>query len=530
VRGPVVGVDNCCASGATAIALAAELVRQDVVDAAVAGGADVFTELNCAGLRALGVLAPRPAAPFSSERGGTSLGEGAGFVVLAERSRAAVLGAPMLAVMAGYGWSSDAYDAIAPDPSAAIARRALEAAVACAGLRPADIGYVNAHGAGTAHNDAAEAHLVRSVFGVRGVPMSSTKSSTGHLGAAAGAVEAIVALRALTEQAIPPTAGVRGGERDDIDLVVSAPRTAVTLDAVASNSFGTWGANAVLVLTRPGIGRSRPERPDQVVLTGVAPGSGAEGSVVGPDALDSALDRLPRAPTSVRRRMDPVARYAVGVSGLAVGQARPGRDVVGGDRVGVLVALPHGPHRTLDSVAAGFRAGGVRGINPARFLEASYHAAAGHITTVFGFTGPAWTTTADDGASSALMSAFLLLRAAVVDVALVVGAGPRRGHGADDGGDGGDGGMAVVLERASSATSRGVQGRLEVDGLSLRWDGGERGARARPEPWAALAELGRLASSRLLSPTTVTVQAPSGAVCEMSVKPIPERSGGRPPG
>ena len=257
-RGPNMTVNTACAAGASAIHLARDLLRSGQADVMVAGGVEAgITGLAVSAFAQMGALTrnddPESASrPFDVDRDGFVMGEGAGVVVLEREEDARVRGAEILAVVAGAGASADAHHATAPPEDGAGAVFAMQRALADAGIDPADVGHVNAHGTSTPLNDAAESRAVRAVFGraTDDVAVASTKGVTGHLLGAAGAVEAILAIQALRTGVVPPTAGTRTVDPAiDLDVVVDGPR-ATPLHAVMSNSFGFGGQNASLLFTR----------------------------------------------------------------------------------------------------------------------------------------------------------------------------------------------------------------------------------------------------------------------------------------
>ncbi|WP_228772863.1 beta-ketoacyl-[acyl-carrier-protein] synthase family protein [Streptomyces eurocidicus] len=182
IQGPVLSVNTACASGAHALAHALEVIRGGRADAMLVGGSDAFTETAFAGFTSLQSLSARPAAPYSRDRDGLSLGEGSGMLVLAEESVAQRCGAPVLAKLIGYGLSADGYHATAPHPEGEGASRAIRGAMRSSGVSADDIGYINGHGTGTRKNDEAESNAVRAALGeaAEKTPLSSTKSTVGH--------------------------------------------------------------------------------------------------------------------------------------------------------------------------------------------------------------------------------------------------------------------------------------------------------------------------------------------------------------
>ena len=257
LEGPAMSVMTACAAGTQAIGDAARWIRNGRADVVLAGGAD--SEIYPMGLASfclLGALSRRnddPSAasrPFDATRDGFVLGEGAGFVVLEERERALARGARVVAEVAGFGSACDAWRVTDPHPEGRGALGAMRRAVEEAGIAPADLGYVNAHGTSTVANDRIESRALRAFLGeaAERVPVSSTKSMIGHLTVAAGAVEAIVTALTLRDGRIHPTANLRTPDPEcDLDFVPGAARSSgVTL--ALSNSFAFGGQCASLVL------------------------------------------------------------------------------------------------------------------------------------------------------------------------------------------------------------------------------------------------------------------------------------------
>ncbi len=250
-RGPSFAVASACASGTQAIGLGAHFIRAGVIDRAVVGGAEAcITASGMKGWEALRVLSPDACRPFSKDRNGMVLGEGAAIFVLESAEAMQARGAVPLAELKGYGTSSDAADIVRPDAEGAAA--ALRLALADAELEPEAIDYINAHGTGTLANDATEAAALKLVFGekLRRIPVSSTKPVHGHGLGAGGAIELAVTVMALREGVAPPTINwTTPDPRCDLDCVPGQKR-AVTMRHAMSNSFAFGGINAVLVIGR----------------------------------------------------------------------------------------------------------------------------------------------------------------------------------------------------------------------------------------------------------------------------------------
>lgn len=243
LAGPMAVVSTACSSSAKVFLVARRWVDAGLIDAAVVGGADSLCLSTLHGFASLQLLSSRACKPFDATRDGISIGEAAGLALL-ERQR----GNGGVTFVAG-GESSDAHHISTPHPEGLGAAEAMRAALRAAKLAPSDIGYVNAHGTATPANDRSEGAALVSVFGERGVPVSSTKGVTGHTLGACGIVEALIAAEALRHQRLPPNANL--GEPDSelpLDLVTT-PRDA-RLAYAMSNNFGFGGSNCTLIFGR----------------------------------------------------------------------------------------------------------------------------------------------------------------------------------------------------------------------------------------------------------------------------------------
>jgi len=250
---------SACASGADSLGEAANIIRRGDAEVAIAGGTEAaITPIAMAGFAAAKALttcnrAPEQASrPFDAGRDGFIMAEGAGVLVLESEEHALARGARILAEFAGYGATSDAFHITQPDENGEGAARAMRKALAQAGLSGDDIGYINAHGTSTLMNDRLETLAIKKVFGdyAYELPISSTKSMTGHLLGAAGAIEAVISVLALQNGIIPPTINYETPDPDcDLDYVPNVARPAA-IEAVMSNSLGFGGHNASLVFRR----------------------------------------------------------------------------------------------------------------------------------------------------------------------------------------------------------------------------------------------------------------------------------------
>jgi 3-oxoacyl-[acyl-carrier-protein] synthase II len=261
MRGPNLGIVSACATGTNAIGEAAEVIRRGAADVMVAGGAEAAVmALTLAGFNSMGAISTRNDAPerasrpFDKDRDGFLAGEGAAVLVLESEAHARERGAAVYGEVVGYGITNDAYHISAPLENGAGAVECMRLAMADAGLRPQDIDYLNAHGTSTPLNDKSESAAIKTVFGESAydLPISSTKSMTGHLLGAAGALEAIFCLKAMADGVMPPTINYETPDPDcDLDYVPNQARPK-TIRWAMSNSFGFGGHNACVIFGQPG--------------------------------------------------------------------------------------------------------------------------------------------------------------------------------------------------------------------------------------------------------------------------------------
>jgi 3-oxoacyl-[acyl-carrier-protein] synthase II len=249
--GPITMVANACASGANAVGHAWELLRGGHAERVFAGGYEALNQLVFAGFDSLQALSTTQCRPFDAHRDGLALGEGAAMLALETLESARKRGAEILGEIVGYGAATDPHHLTQPHPEGNAALASMSAACERAGVRPDQIGYINAHGTGTQLNDGAEAAAINRWAGThaRSLAVSSTKSSIGHLLGAAGAVEVVICLMALRGQWLPPTSTITTPEPACAFSLVRQP-TDARLDYALTNSFGFGGANATLILRR----------------------------------------------------------------------------------------------------------------------------------------------------------------------------------------------------------------------------------------------------------------------------------------
>jgi 3-oxoacyl-[acyl-carrier-protein] synthase II len=393
IAGPRLTVSTACTSSTNAIGIALDLLALGAADVVIAGGADVLTPLVLAGFHTLGVLSHDKCAPFS-EPPGTTLGEGAGFVVVEPAAAAARRGARALRALLGYGLSADAFHDTGPDPTGAGVARAMRGAIEHAGLSPDAVDYVNAHGTGTRANDPAEWRAIQHVFGPRAkaLPVSSSKSFLAHGQGAAGVLELLATLVALDRGALPPTQRYTVPRPNSPPDPVAGPtaRPGACRVALSSNSaFG--GANCAVVVGRPEL--EAPviaRRPVYIAGVGAVgphglglPMSGArKAGHVPPLRLDEVL------PSADPRGLDPMTTYVTAAAALALEDA--GVRIRGElrDRSGLVVGAAGASPQSEAALHATIAAHGYRGLSASLFSRMVLNAPAGTCSKLIGLRGP----------------------------------------------------------------------------------------------------------------------------------------------
>ncbi|MDT5028597.1 MAG: 3-oxoacyl-[acyl-carrier-protein] synthase [Micromonosporaceae bacterium] len=449
LTGPRVVISTACAAGANAVGMGLDLLRAGSADIVAAGGVDILMRETFAGFSSLKAISPTPTSPYSRSDG-LSLGEGAAFLILETLAHAQERGAPLLAAVAGYGLSADAYHATSPDPSGRGAISAVRRAIRHARLKVEDVSYVNGHGTGTPANDQMERRVMRSLFGdsVRQIPISSTKSAIGHTLGAAGAIEAAVCVLAIQRGMLPPTVNVTQPPPDDLDIVPHVGRPARIEVAVSSSyAFGGNNCSVVLAKVQPNHAPASEVRSRRLVITGlgavggeslgIAPWHSAlmagQSSVARlrslngePYGCDFGAEPYPLtgrrlAPAGLWRHMDPFARQVLAAAvGAWEDAGLPGQRG-GRDEVGMVFATGYGPVRTSarlsDQTAAGDRPGALE------FSNSVVNAAPGAACQALNLRGP--TTTVASGGVSAIIAldiAVTLIRNGQADQMIVVAA------------------------------------------------------------------------------------------------------------
>lgn len=497
IRGPVLSLNTACAAGANAVGYAAELISDGRADAVLTGGTDALSDVLFAGFNSLESLSPEPAKPYSADRRGLSLGEGAAMMVLVREDLAERLGLEVLAQFAGLGLSADGYHPTAPEPEGLGAARAIQEALRQAGVAPSEVGYLNSHGTGTAKNDPAETAAMRRALGedLDQIWVSSTKSMIGHLLGAAGASEAMVTVKALQTQTAPPTAGLLAP--DPVCDLRHVPIEAQPMETNAAicNNFAFGGANASLVLTRDHEDTRLPVTDRRVVITGlgavtsagetvaelesaVASGSASftevEGQQVGLFAATGKEQLAPR----VRRRMDRLAIGSVVAAQAALEQAGHVAD----ERTGIILGTEIGPMDVMERFAQPLFDEDPSAANPALFPNTVYNAAAGQVAMNLGCVGPTTTLTAGRTAGALTLTmgaqeirrgraeAILGTSAEALTPTVVCG---LRDLGLFNGGDwhAAEGAASVLIEDRDAALARAATPLAELLGSGMASDG-----------------------------------------------------------
>jgi 3-oxoacyl-[acyl-carrier-protein] synthase II len=399
-------LSSACSSGANALVVAASWLLSGEVDAVVAGGADGLCQLTLTGFNALGAIDSEPCRPFDRRRRGTTLGEGAGFLVLERDTHARARGAEPIAELAGWAMGSEAHHITNPAPDGAVVGRLIGRALARAGLRPADVDYVNAHGTGTPANDAMEAAALAGGLGedVLRVPVSSSKGQIGHTLGAAGAIEAAFTALVVARRTLVPTAGL---EEPDPALrllhVPGAGRAVPRVRAALSNAFGFGGMSTVLAFTEPELTAVQATASRTAVVTGAAVwgSTGAVGVAEcaglpeAPQAAGAPADADGLLDIGRARRLDRMARLGTVVIERALRDAGAGSDdagIVFGNAFGNVDACAAFLDRVFEK--------GPRSASPAEFPNLVPSSPVGHMSIYAGAHGPAFAT-ADLSASGA---------------------------------------------------------------------------------------------------------------------------------
>jgi 3-oxoacyl-[acyl-carrier-protein] synthase II len=471
---------SACSGGANAILLAATWLLAGRSRRVLAGGADALCRLTLAGFGALAALDPAPCRPFDRRRAGLNLGEGAAMLLLETEEGARARGAAPIVELRGYAIGAEAHHITNPAADGRTAARVMQRALERAGIAPADLDYVNAHGTATPLNDVMETAAIRACLGdeAERVPVSSSKGQIGHTLGAAGAIEAVITALAIARQIVPPTAGLEELDPACRLVHVTTARPAA-VRAAMSSSFGFGGTDTAIVLARPGLFPPlEPPRARRVVVTGAAtigplgvlrsretavylePGLAATGAPADLPVGEH-LD-LARA-----RRLDRSARLATIAVRAALVEAGALTGVAP-ERAGAIVGSSFG---SVDASTAYMRRiyeKGAKYASPADFPNLVPSSPAGHASIYLGLEGPVFAVadlaaTADAAITTAAElvaagEADLLVAGSVEEASRVVErvVGPACSA-MRDRGPRGEGASVLVLEAAETARARGAR-------------------------------------------------------------------------
>jgi 3-oxoacyl-[acyl-carrier-protein] synthase II len=376
--GLVLSVSTACTSSSHAIGFAANLLRRGNAKVVIAGGVDILTRDVFAGFYSLGLLSKTPCSPFSTSLG-TTLGEGAAFLIMETEETARQRGIQPKAVFMGYGISADAFHETKPDPSGSGISRAIINALRDSNLNPSDIDYVNAHGTGTAANDSAEWRGIQSALSDHSVnvPVSSSKSFFGHAQGAAGALEAVTTITAMQHNVIPPTLNyIKPRPFSPCDPVADArPRPYHTRFALSTNSaFG--GVNSALVF-------GRRDAAYQPVVT-----SPRSISILG-YGINLDEDYISRfVPYDDLRSIDKSAKLLAGVVAMILNNAGIQFRSNECDNIGLFVGQDHLSDESLKALDSSIRERGIKHLSASAFIQLVINYPAGVCCRLFGLKGP----------------------------------------------------------------------------------------------------------------------------------------------
>ena len=509
-KGVITNVGNACAAGSISVAYACELIRAGVADAFIVGGADAFASVPFSGFLALHALSEEACSPFNHSNGIT-LGEGSGAIIVESYEHAMKRNARIYCDVLSAGISSDAYHITAPRPDGLGQMHAIRTAIEKSGINPEDISYVNAHGTGTAKNDEAEFLSLHTIFDDTDADLSvsSTKAMVGHCLGAAGAIEAVFAIKALTENKIPPTIGYSdediealGEKAGKIDFMPNAMKEK-ELDYVMSNSFAFGGSNASIIFSKKPGNVNETENDEKIYITGmgiVSPlGNGVDNyiekvnsgaapqkvsmeSSVGKDDYDKYGIKM-----AFYRKLDKFSLMQV-ISGLeALNNAGIEVTEDNAEDLGMIIGTGDGPLTTVYEFQENISENGTIAGSAFNFPNTVYNAAGGYLSIKTGMRG--YNVTVTNGSQSGMSSLcyaynelrqnreqFMLATGTDENSAVMNKLYTQLGMVADDvtnayaDGNGfvlADGSTTIALEREEYANARGAKKYAEMAGYAM---------------------------------------------------------------
>lgn len=479
--GVTANIVNACAAGTMSISYACDLIKDGTGDVYLSGGTDAFSSLAFAGFHALHALAENACSPLNKSNGIT-LGEGAAVLVVEEYEHAAARGAKIYCEVSGYGVSSDAHHITAPHPQGEGQMSAITKAMQSAGVEPSEIAYINAHGTGTAKNDEAEFLSLHTLFDGTNLSVSSTKSMTGHCLGAAGAIEAAITVKAMSENIAPPTIGydeddlARLKEKaGDLDFIANKAEEK-NLETVMSNSFAFGGTNASIIFSKKEH-KAKEGRKEPVYITGLGAVMSADN---GENSRSVTLDSGAFAARDVKlgfyRKLDRFSQMQL-LSGIdALKDAGITVDADNEKLIGGIVGTANGPMAEITSFQKTVCEKGPTAGSAFSFPNTVYNAAGGHLSIFTKTKG--YCATVANGSQAGIQSiayAYDVLQKGDEQVMMACGTDENsaeidklfRAAGAGESYVLGEGSSALVLETKSFADGRSVHKYAEVAGCAL---------------------------------------------------------------
>lgn len=488
LNGVTANIVNACAAGSMSIAYACDLIRSGEGDVFLAGGTDPFSSLAFAGFHALHALSVESCSPLNHSNGIT-LGEGSGILVVEEYEHAVARGAKIYCEVAGYGVNCDAYHITAPDPTGQGQMDVIRRALSSAGVTPADISYVNAHGTGTAKNDEAEFLSLHTIFDGTDVSVSSTKSMTGHCLGAAGAVEAVFTVKAVSENTLPPTIGYSEEDKaalaekaGNLDFVANDSREK-DIPMAMSNSFAFGGTNASIIFAKEAKEQAETSR-QKIYITGfgqVLSEADDENSKVANVTLEMKDFTDRGVKLGVFRKLDKFSQLQL-ISGIdALSNAEITVNEENERKIGTIIGTSAGPVTEVSNFQKNIVEKGCTAGSAFTFPNTVYNAAGGHFSIFTKTKG--YCATVANGTQAGLQSvayACDVLEKGNEDIMLAAGT--------DEGSDMvtyfyehskingdrtlGEGSSTIVLETADSAKKRQAHKYAEVAGYACTHSAG----------------------------------------------------------
>lgn len=488
LNGVTANIVNACAAGTMSIAYACDLIRSGNGSVFLAGGTDPFSSLAFAGFHALHALSVESCSPLNHSNGIT-LGEGSGILVVEEYEHAVARGAKIYCEVAGYGVNCDAYHITAPDPSGQGQMDVIRRALASAEVNPADIAYINAHGTGTAKNDEAEFLSLHTIFDGTNVSVSSTKSMTGHCLGAAGAVEAVFTVKAVSDDVLPPTIGyseedkqVLAEKAGELDFVANDSRKK-EIPMAMSNSFAFGGTNASIIFAKEAKEQEEVSK-QKIYITGfgqVLSGDTDENSKVANVTLEMKDFTDRGVKLGVFRKLDKFSQLQL-ISGIdALNSAGITVSEENERRIGTIIGTSAGPVTEVSNFQKNICEKGATAGSAFTFPNTVYNAAGGHFSIFTKTKG--YCATVANGTQAGLQSvayACDVLEKGNEDIMLAAGT--------DEGSDMvtyfykhsgingdrtlGEGSSTIVLETGASAEKRQAHKYAEVAGYACTHSAG----------------------------------------------------------